>query len=182
MHFTETKISGVWLVELDRREDHRGFFARAWCQREYEDHGLNPRMVQVNIGFTTKRGGIRGLHFQLPPHEETKTIRCTMGALYDVAVDLRPQSPTYKQWIGVELTPETHCGLCIPEGCAHGYQTLADNTEMLYCTSAFYAAGSAGGYRYDDPAFGIIWPLPVSSISDADRSWPQFKELLAVGG
>jgi dTDP-4-dehydrorhamnose 3,5-epimerase len=182
MQFRETKIKGLWIVELQRHEDHRGFFARTWCQKEYEAHGLNPQIAQINVGFTTKKAGLRGLHFQIPPHAETKTVRCTRGALLDVAVDIRPDSPTYKQWVGVELTAENHRTLCIPEGCAHGYQTLADDTEILYLTSAFHAPESARGYRYDDPAFGIVWPLPVSSISDADRAWPEYKEAMTVQG
>jgi dTDP-4-dehydrorhamnose 3,5-epimerase len=180
MRFSETKIRGVWIVELERHEDNRGFFARVWCQREYDAHGLNPRIAQANVGFTTKKAGLRGMHFQLPPHEETKTVRCTMGSLYDVAVDLRPDSPSYRQWVGVELTQDNHRTLCISEGCAHGYQTLEDDTEILYSTSEFYAPESARGYRYDDSAFGIVWPLPVTSISAADLSWPEFRDVVTA--
>jgi dTDP-4-dehydrorhamnose 3,5-epimerase len=174
MKFTETKIKGVWIIELERREDSRGFFARTWCQKEFEAHGLTSHLKQINAGFTTKAGGVRGLHFQLPPHAEAKTVRCTMGALYDVAVDIRPDSPTYKQWVGAELTADNHRTLYIAEGCAHGYQTLVDNTEILYLTTAFHAPDSAAGYRYDDQAFGISWPLPIGIVSEADCRWPAF--------
>jgi dTDP-4-dehydrorhamnose 3,5-epimerase len=175
MKFTETKIKGVWVIEMERREDNRGFFARAWCLREFEEHGLHHDLKQMNVGFTMKKAGIRGLHFQLPPHAEAKTVRCTMGALYDVAVDIRPDSPTYKQWVGAELTADNHRTLYITEGCAHGYQTLVDNTEILYLTTAFHAPDSARGYRFDDPTFGIQWPLPAGIVSDNDLAWPAFK-------
>jgi len=174
MTFTETRIRGGNIVDFERKEDHRGFFARAWCQREFADHGLNPQLVQVNIGFSHSQGTIRGLHYQLHPYEEAKLVRCTIGAIYDVLVDLRPDSPTYMQWIAVELTAENRRMLYVPKGCAHGYQTLAPNTEMYYQTSQFYVPEHARGIRYDDPAFGITWPLPVGSISEADRSWPDF--------
>jgi dTDP-4-dehydrorhamnose 3,5-epimerase len=180
MRFTETKINGVWIIEPERREDHRGFFARTWCQKEFEDRGLNPRVKQMNAAFTAKKSGVRGLHFQLAPHQEAKTVRCTMGAIFDVAVDVRPDSPTYKQWVGAELSADNRRALYIPEGCAHGYQTLADDTEILYLTSAFYVPESARGYRYDDPAFAISWPLPVGVISTADLSWPSYDEEEAV--
>jgi len=174
MRFTETKIRGVWIIEMERREDVRGFFARAWCKRELEAHGLNADLKQINVGFTHKSAGVRGLHFQLAPHAEAKTVRCTMGALYDVAVDIRPDSPTYKQWVGAELTADNHRTLYLAEGLAHGYQTLVDNTEILYLTTAFHAPDSARGYRVDDPVFGISWPLPLGIISEADRRWPAF--------
>ncbi len=174
MIFTATTLPGAFVVEPERREDHRGFFARVWCQHELEEHGLTSRVAQVNVGFTLQRGGLRGLHFQLPPKQEVKVVRCTMGALYDVIVDLRLDSPTHRQWIGVELTAQSRRTLYVPAGCAHGYQTLTDNTEMYYQTSEDYTPELARGVRYDDPAFGIAWPLPVTSISDADRSWPDF--------
>ena len=175
MIFTETKIKGVWVVDLERREDPRGFFARTWCQKEFDAHGLNSNVKQINAGFTSKSSGLRGLHFQLPPHAEAKTVRCTMGAVYDVAVDLRPNSPTHKQWVAAELTADNHRMLYLAEGCAHGYQTLVDSTELEYLTTAFYAPESASGVRFDDPAFAINWPLPVGLISDADRGWPDYK-------
>jgi dTDP-4-dehydrorhamnose 3,5-epimerase len=174
MKFSETKVKGAYLVELDRREDHRGFFARSWCAREFEAQGLNPRVVQINVGFTAKRAGLRGLHYQLPPHAEAKTVRCTHGRVFDVVLDLRPDSPSHKQWEAFELSAENHKMLYIPEGCAHGYQTMTDNAEIEYLTSAFYASGAATGVRFDDPAFNINWPLPLGSISDADRSWPDY--------
>lgn len=175
MLFTETKIKGVWIIDLQRREDPRGFFARTWCQKEFEAHGLNPLLKQINTGFTVKATGVRGMHFQMPPHAEAKTVRCTMGSVFDVAVDLRPESPTHKQWIGVELTADNHRALYIGEGCAHGYQTLVDASEVEYLTTAFYAPESAKGVRFDDPSFAINWPLSVGLISDADRAWPDYK-------
>jgi dTDP-4-dehydrorhamnose 3,5-epimerase len=176
MRFTETKMKGTYIIELERREDNRGFFARSWCQNEFQAHGLHPSVVQINVGYTVKRAGLRGLHYQVAPHEEAKTVRCTRGAVFDVAVDLRADSLTYKQWVGVELTLDNRRMLYIPEGCAHGYQTLADDTEIEYLTTAFYAPESARGARFDDPVFRISWPLPVGIVSDADRSWPDFKD------
>jgi len=174
MIFSETKLPGAYLIEPERLEDHRGFFARVWCQREFEQHGLTSRAVQLNVGFTILKGGIRGLHFQVAPRQEVKVVRCTRGSLFDVIVDLRPDSPTYRRWVGVELSAENHRMLYVPEGCATGYQTLDDATELCYLTSEFYALECARGVRYDDPAFGIEWPLAVTSISKADRSWPDY--------
>jgi dTDP-4-dehydrorhamnose 3,5-epimerase len=176
MRFTETKVKGAYIIELEPREDNRGFFARSWCQNEFQAYGLNPTVVQINVGYTVKKAGLRGLHYQVAPHEEAKTVRCTRGAVFDVAVDLRPDSSTYKQWVGAELTLDNRRILYIPEGCAHGYQTLADSSEIEYLTTAFYAPESARGARFDDPVFGICWPLPVGIVSDADRSWPDFKD------
>jgi len=175
MRFQETKIPGLVLIDLERREDHRGFFARSWCEREFLEQGLNARVLQINVGYTAKRGGLRGMHFQIAPNAEAKTARCTRGAIFDVAVDLRPESPTFKQWFGAELTASNHRIMHIPEGCAHGYQTLMNDTEMEYLTTAFYSPQHATGVRFDDPAFGIVWPLPVSSISEVDQSWPDFQ-------
>jgi dTDP-4-dehydrorhamnose 3,5-epimerase len=175
MIFTETKIKGVWIINLQRREDPRGFFARTWCQKEFEAHGLNPHLKQINAGFTVKAAGVRGMHFQVHPHAEAKTVRCTMGSIFDVAVDLRPESSTHKQWVGVELTADNHRALYIGEGCAHGYQTLVDSSEVEYLTTAFYSPKSAKGVRFDDPSFAINWPLSVGLISDADRAWPDYK-------
>jgi dTDP-4-dehydrorhamnose 3,5-epimerase len=174
MIFTETRLKGAYSVDIERREDQRGFFARGWCAEEFEAHDLNPRMVQSNIGFSIKKGTLRGMHYQVQPEAEAKLVRCTTGAIYDVIVDLRPDSPTHKQWIGVELTADNRRMLYIPEGFAHGYQTLADDTEMYYQTSQFYAPASARGVRYDDPAFGIVWPLQVALISNADQAWPGY--------
>jgi dTDP-4-dehydrorhamnose 3,5-epimerase len=172
--FSETKIPGVYVIDIERRGDTRGFFARSWCEKELQDRGLTNRVVQENVAFSNKRGCLRGMHFQVSPHEEVKIVRCTMGAVYDVALDLRADSPAHMQWVAVELTAENHKMLYIPEGCAHGYQTLLDNTEICYQTSEFYAAGAARGVRYNDAAFSIEWPLSVDSISEADRSWPDY--------
>ena len=176
MIFTETQLPGAYIIEPERREDHRGFFARVWCQRELRQLGLNPRVTQVNVAFTPRKGGLRGMHFQLAPNAEVKVVRCTMGALFDVILDLRPVSPTYKLWVGVELSAGNRCMVYVPEGCAHGCQTLVDDTEMYYLTSEFYEPLASRGVRYDDPAFGITWPLSVTSISDADRAWPDYEE------
>lgn len=174
MIFTTTLVAGAVVIDIERIEDDRGFFARSWCEREFMAHGLNPRVAQVNIGRSTRKGTIRGLHYQLSPWQEAKTVRCTQGAVYDVVVDLRAESPTYRRWFGVELTGDNHRMLYVPEGCAQGYQTLVDNTEICYHTSQRYAPESARGVRYDDPAFGITWPLAVTNISQADLSWPDF--------
>jgi dTDP-4-dehydrorhamnose 3,5-epimerase len=172
MTFTEIGLKGAYLVEIERRVDSRGFFGRGWCKREFESQGLNPDLAQANIGFSEKSGTLRGMHYQSPPFLEAKLVRCTMGAIYDVIIDLRRDSPTYMQWLGVELTGENHRMLYVPEGCAHGYQTLADATEVFYQASQFYSPECARGVRYDDPAFGISWPRAVRMISDADRNWP----------
>lgn len=172
MEFSETRLKGSYVVRPKRIEDPRGYFARVWCVDEFAAHGLNPGMLQVNAGFSPAKGTIRGLHFQRAPHAEAKFIRCTRGAVYDVIVDLRPESATLGQWFGVELTAEAGTMLYAPEGFAHGYQTLQDDTEIYYMTSARYAAASAGGVRYCDPALGIAWPYPVSVISEQDKAWP----------
>ncbi len=174
MEFAETKIKGVFVVRQKKIEDARGFFARAWCRDEFTAAGLNPTILQLNTAFSTRAGTVRGMHFQAAPHAEAKFIRCTRGAIFDVAVDLRADSPTRGQWVGEELSAENGVMLYIPEGCAHGYQTLRDETEMYYTTSAPYAPKAAGGYRYNEAAFGISWPLPVSIISDADKNWPDY--------
>ena len=174
MEFTETTLRGSFLVGFNKIVDHRGFFARGWCRDEFASHGLNPNMAQLNIGFSHKKGTLRGLHYQDPPHQEAKFVRCTRGALFDVIVDLRPGSPTRGQWFGAELTDGNARMIYAPEGFAHGYQTLTDDTEMYYLTSAPYAAAAAHGVRYNEPAFGIAWPLPVAVISDVDASWPDY--------
>jgi dTDP-4-dehydrorhamnose 3,5-epimerase len=173
MIFKETKLKGVYVIDLERREDNRGFFARTWCQREAESHGLVSGFVQSNVGFSYRKGTLRGMHFQRSPHQEVKLIRCTMGRVVDVIVDLRPDSSTYTQWIGVELSAENRRMIYAPEGCAHGYQTLVDDTEIVYDTTKFYMPEYATGALFDDPAFGIKWPLSVEVISEADRSWPR---------
>ncbi len=176
MHFKSTQLSGVFIVEPQRCEDDRGFFARAWCVREFAERSLNARLVQCNISFNKRAGTLRGLHLQVAPHAEAKLVRCTQGALYDVVVDLRPDSLTFRQWLAVELTGQNHRMLYIPEGLAHGYQTLTDDTEVFYQMSDFYCEECARGVRWNDPAFGIVWP-PVAEplLSDKDRSYPDFR-------
>ena len=172
MRFTETSIGGAWVIEPSPHEDERGRFMRAWCAREFAEHNVNFSPVQANMGFSVQRGTIRGMHYQEAPALEAKLVRCTRGAMFDVVLDLRPGSPTYGQWYGVELTPQNGRMLYVPEHCGHGYQTLEDNTEMFYMTSALYTPGAARGARFDDPAFGIAWPLPASVVSEQDRNWP----------
>jgi dTDP-4-dehydrorhamnose 3,5-epimerase len=169
MIFTETKLKGAYLVDLDQHEDERGFFARSWCMDEFEKHDLNARLVQCNISFNKKRGTLRGMHYQTEPYKEAKLVRCTMGALYDVIIDLRSDSPTFKEWFSVELTAHNHRALYVPEGLAHGFQTLEDNTEVFYQMSEFFHPECARGVRWDDPAFGIAWPIlsPILSNKDA---------------
>jgi dTDP-4-dehydrorhamnose 3,5-epimerase len=174
MILTETKLKGAYVIDLERREDHRGFFARTWCQREVEALGLNANVAQINTTMSIRKGTLRGMHYQLPPYEEVKVVRCTRGALYDVIVDLRPESPTYTQCFGMELTADNRRMLYVPEGFAHGSQTLTDNTELLYQASQFYAPEFARGVRFDDPVFDIKWPLQVAVISDSDRGWPKY--------
>lgn len=175
MTFQQTRLAGVFEVHLAPNPDERGFFARSWCQKEFENHGLNPSLAQCNVSFNTRKGTLRGMHYQAAPHAEAKLVRCTQGAVYDVVVDLRPQSPTFKQWIGVELTAANRRMMYIPEGCAHGFLTLQDESEIFYQMSEFYHAESARGVRWNDPAFGITWPRPVEVISERDRSYPDFE-------
>lgn len=175
MEFIESRVRGAYILRLKRNEDPRGYFARAWCSEEYAQHGLNPNVVQVNVAHNLRKGTVRGLHYQKPPFAEAKTVRCARGAIFDVVVDLRPESPTHRQWFGLELNATEGTMLYVPEGCAHGYQTLVDDSEMSYLTSAAYVPAAATGVRFDDPAFGISWPLPVSLISDADRGWPGYQ-------
>jgi dTDP-4-dehydrorhamnose 3,5-epimerase len=170
--FTETKLRGAFIIDLERREDNRGFFARAFCQNEFSDHGLKPIIAQANIGFNRRRGCLRGMHFQYPPAAETKVVRCTRGAVLDIIVDLRPESPTFLEHIWVELTADNHRAIYIPERFAHGYQALEDETETSYQVGEFYTPGSEGGLRYDDPVLGLTWPLPVSEMSEKDADWP----------
>ena len=175
MIFTPTKLDGAFVVELERREDERGFFARAWCADEFAEHGLDTSIVQCNVSFNKRCGTLRGLHFQRPPHAEIKLIRCTRGAVFDVIVDLRPASPTYCQWVGIDLTEENGRMIYVPEGFAHGYQTLVDSSETFYQVSAAYAPEAEGGVRWDDPAFAIAWPEVENRImNERDRSWPDF--------
>lgn len=176
MIFRETSLSGAYIIEPEFMEDERGFFARTWCQREFREHRLNTSLVQCNISFNKKKGTLRGMHFQRPPYEEAKLVRCTMGAIYDVIIDLRPDSPTFKKWFAAELTAENRKMLYIPEGFAHGFITLTDNTEVFYQMSQFYYPQYASGVRWNDPAFNIIWPIDVAVISDRDRNFPDFME------
>lgn len=174
MTFHETKLPGVFEVHLEPRSDERGFFARSWCRKELEAHGLSPRIVQCSVSFNTKRGTLRGMHDQVAPHAETKVVRCTAGAIYDVVIDLRPQSPTFKQWVAATLTAENRRMLYVPEGCAHGFLTLADGTEVFYQMSEFYHPELSRGVRWNDPAFAIVWPEKVEVISERDRTYPDF--------
>jgi dTDP-4-dehydrorhamnose 3,5-epimerase len=174
--FTPTRIKDVYIVDLDKREDERGFFARGFCKNEFEQHGLNSRVVQANISYNKFKGTLRGMHYQVAPSEETKFIRCTKGAVYDVIIDLRKGSETYKEWLGVELTDQNYRMLYIPENFAHGFQTLKDDSEVMYLVSEFYAPAQERGVRYNDPMFGVSWPLPVSQISTKDTNWADFLE------
>ena len=175
MIFTETRLKGAFLITPERLEDERGFFARTFCRREFAEHGLNPDLVQCSISFNKRRGTLRGMHYQVPPYEETKVVRCTMGAIYDVILDLRTDSATFKEWLGVELTADNRSMLYIPEGLAHGFQTLAEDTEVFYQMSEFYVPGSAAGVRWNDPAFGIRWPLEISTVSERDATYADYR-------
>jgi dTDP-4-dehydrorhamnose 3,5-epimerase len=172
MKFSETKLKGAFIVTPDLIEDERGFFARAFCGREFEERGLNTNIAQCNISFNKTKGTLRGMHYQAKPHTEVKLVRCTAGAIYDVIIDLRRESPTLRQWSGVELSAESHRLLYIPEGFAHGFQTLTDNAELIYQHSAFHSPEYAQGFKFDDPFFAINWPLPVGMISAKDLSYP----------
>lgn len=172
MIFHGTKLQGAFEIHLDLKADDRGFFARTWCEKEFSSHGLNPKLVQCSISFNTRKGTLRGLHYQAVPHAETKLVRCTRGAIYDVVVDLRPQSPTFKEWIAVVLADKKRNMVYVPEGCAHGFLTLEDESEVFYQMSEFYDAESARGVRWDDPAFQITWPGKVEVISERDRTYP----------
>jgi dTDP-4-dehydrorhamnose 3,5-epimerase len=174
MIFKDTPLQGAYVVDLERREDERGFFARSWCREEFQAHDLNPRLVQCNISFNLISATLRGMHYQVEPFAEAKLIRCTMGSIHDVIVDLRPASSTFMQYFGLVLTAENRAMLFVPEGFAHGFLTLADNTEVFYQMSEFYAPGYARGFRWNDPAFGIGWPTDVKIISDRDRDYPDF--------
>lgn len=175
MIFTKTKLMGAYIIQVDKIEDQRGFFARMWCRKEFEDYDLNPTVAQINISFNKNRGVIRGLHYQTRPHEEAKLIRCTRGAIYDVIIDLRPDSATYLNWIGVELTAENRKMLYVPENFAHGYQSLKVNTEVLYPVSQFYSPESVKGIRWNDPTFSIEWPVAENLIiSEQDKKWPDY--------
>ena len=174
MIFQETKLEGAFIIDPERQEDERGFFARTWCQQEFKAHGLNPHLVQCSISFNQKRGTLRGMHYQVPPYQEAKLVRCTMGAIYDVIIDLRPSSITFKHWVGVELSSENHRMLYVPEGFAHGFQTLVDTSEVFYQISEFFHPECIMGVRWNDPAFKIEWPLVPTVLSVGDDSFPNF--------
>ena len=176
MIFTETELAGAFTIDLEPHADERGFFARAWCENEFEQHALSTEVVQCSIAYNHAKSTLRGMHYQAAPHAEVKLVRCTRGGVYDVIVDLRPDSPTYLHWIGVELTAENRRTLYVPEGFAHGYQTLADETETYYQVSAFYEPAAQRGVRWDDPAFGIEWPPAERRIiAEKDRAWPDYE-------
>ncbi len=172
MIFTETPLQGAFVIDLQEISDNRGFFARAFCAEEFERHGLKPTIAQVNLSFNEKKGTIRGLHYQQAPAAEAKFMRCISGAIYDVIVDLRPDSPTYRQHFGIELSAQNRRALYVPEMFAHGYLALTDGAQAFYSASEFYTPGVEGGIRYDDPALGIQWPISAAIVSEKDASWP----------
>ncbi len=172
MRFTRTDIVGAWIIDPDPHEDDRGRFMRAWCAREFADHCLDFVPVQANMGSSIHRGTVRGMHLQVAPALEAKLVRCTRGIIFDVVLDLRPESPTHGQWYGAELSAENGRMLYVPEHCGHGYQTLEEHTEIYYMASEFFTPGSVRGVRFDDPAFGVQWPLPAVMVSEQDRNWP----------
>ena len=175
MLFTPTQLDGVVIIDMELIEDERGWFARSFCQHEFEEHNLNPCVAQCNVSFNAKAGTLRGMHYQESPHGEAKLIRCTRGSIYDVLLDVRADSPTFKQWVSVELSQDNHRMVYAAEGLAHGFQTLEDNTEVFYEMSEFYHPESGRGIRWDDPAFRITWPLPNPILSERDRSYPDWK-------
>lgn len=179
MIFTETKLKGAFIIDLERRNDERGFFARAFCQNEFREHGLKPIIAQANIASNLKKGTLRGMHFQYPPAAETKLVRCTRGAILDIIVDLRPESRTYLEHIAVELNEDNMTSLYVPERFAHGYQALRDGTDTSYQVGEFYAPAAEGGLRHDDPQLGLQWPLPVSVISPKDLAFRPLREIEA---
>lgn len=174
MIFTESPLAGAYIIDVDKKADDRGFFSRAFCAQEFRDLGIKPEVAQINICYNNTQGTLRGMHYQLPPASETKLVRCTRGAIYDVIVDLRPDSPTYLKHFGVELSADNHRSLYVPEMFGHGYQTLTAEAEIVYVVSEFYTPGCERGLRYNDPAFNIQWPLPVSLISQKDSNWDLF--------
>ncbi|HET7233283.1 MAG TPA: dTDP-4-dehydrorhamnose 3,5-epimerase [Longimicrobium sp.] len=175
MIFRETPLAGAWVLEQDRREDERGYFARTWCANELAAHGLNAALAQCSVSFNARAGTLRGMHYQAAPHAEAKVVRCTRGAIHDVIVDLRPESPTFRRWYAAELSEENGAALYVPEGFAHGFQTLVDATEVLYMISEFYAPESGRGVRWNDPAFGIEWPHADPRIlAPRDAGYPDF--------
>ncbi|MBA4374005.1 MAG: dTDP-4-dehydrorhamnose 3,5-epimerase [Thermodesulfovibrio sp.] len=182
MIFSETKLRDAFIIDVQKYEDNRGFFGRTFCQKEFEKIGVNTNIVQANVSFSKKKGTLRGMHYQAVPYGEVKLVRCTRGAIYDVIIDIRPGSPTYRQWLGVELREDSCRMIYVPEKFAHGFQTLEDNTEVVYQVSQFYTAGAERGIRYNDPAFQIQWPLDVRIISEKDGSWPDYSPEKTSGG
>ncbi|HYR93991.1 MAG TPA: dTDP-4-dehydrorhamnose 3,5-epimerase [Methylomirabilota bacterium] len=176
MRFVPTSLAGAFVIEQERRVDERGFFARTWCAEEFEEHNLEPRLAQCSVSFNHHRGTLRGLHYQAPPFAETKVVSCTRGAVFDVAVDLRPDSPTFRKWTGRELTEDNGRALYVPRGFAHGFLTLADATEVAYQISAPYSPQAARGIRWDDPFHGVAWPAPVTVIAPRDRDYPDIDD------
>jgi dTDP-4-dehydrorhamnose 3,5-epimerase len=176
MIFIETELKGAYIIDIERREDNRGFFARTFCQTEFEAHCLKSTIAQANIAYNNVKGTLRGMHFQFPPAAETKLVRCTRGAILDIIVDLRPESATYLHHVAVELSEDSNRALYVPERFAHGYQVLADKTETSYQVGEFYTPGVEGGLLYDDPKLGLRWPLPVSTISEKDKIWKPLAE------
>lgn len=175
MLFTETKLKGAFIIEIEKLEDERGFFARSWCTNEMKEHGLNPNVSQTNISFNKKKGTLRGMHYQIAPHQEAKVVRCTKGSIYDVIIDLRKSSLTYKQWFGIELSSANYKMLYVPEDFAHGFITLEDDCEIYYLMSEPFAPGAAATLRWDDPMFGITWPIQPIVMSEKDKSAANFK-------
>jgi dTDP-4-dehydrorhamnose 3,5-epimerase len=176
LNFSPAPLSGAYVIDLKRLEDDRGFFARSYCRDEFVELGLNPDVTQCNVSFSPQRGTLRGMHYQAAPHAEAKLVRCTQGAVWDVIVDLRAHSPDFKKWFGIELSAISRRALYVPEGFAHGFQTLSEDSEVLYMMAASYHAESARGVRWDDPAFKIEWPIEAPLMSDRDRAFPLFKE------
>jgi dTDP-4-dehydrorhamnose 3,5-epimerase len=175
MIFKEAGLFGAFVVEMEKLEDKRGFFGRAWCAREFEHHNIPVNILQCNVSFNKKKGTIRGMHYQVAPHEEVKLVMCKKGSIYDVIIDLRPRSATYRKWIGIELTDDNYNMLVVPKGCAHGYQTLVDNAEVFYMVSEYYSPSSEQGVRWNDEIFDIKWrDIGTQILSDKDRNWPDY--------
>lgn len=174
MIFTETILKGAFVIEIKKLEDDRGFFGRSWCANEMKEHGLNANICQANTSLSKTKGTLRGMHYQLDPYQETKLIRCTHGSIYDVIIDLRPDSPTYKQWFGIELSREKYNMLYVPEDFAHGFVTLEDDVEVTYLVTQFYTPGAEAGIRWNDPDFNIKWPLEPKVISEKDKNHPDY--------
>ncbi len=176
MKFTETPIKGAMIIELEKYEDHRGYFARGFCKKEFEQQGLDPHIVQCNFSKSRKKGTLRGMHYQAAPHSEVKMVRCMNGSIYDVIVDLRKDSPSYKRWFGLKLTDENYNMLYIPKGLAHGFQTLVEDSVIFYMVTQYYNQQAESGVRWNDPSFNIDWPLDVSEISEKDQAYPDYNE------